>query len=132
MDYTIFFRELSHVPEHTSALQKSFYQAPTPQLGDEWQAWLDSWRAAVGKEGDVTEISAKMKRINPKYAWREWLIVPAYERAMEGDYNLVRELQEVLNDPYDEQSQEREEKYYRLRPREFFNAGGVSHYSCSS
>ncbi|HBH30484.1 MAG TPA: hypothetical protein DDX81_01055, partial [Desulfofustis sp.] len=115
-----------------SALQKSFYQAPTPQLGDEWQAWLDSWRAAVGKEGDVTEISAKMKRINPKYAWREWLIVPAYERAMEGDYNLVRELQEVLNDPYDEQSQEREEKYYRLRPREFFNAGGVSHYSCSS
>jgi uncharacterized protein YdiU (UPF0061 family) len=95
-------------------------------------AWLQSWRGLVGKQGNVTEISAKMKRTNPKYAWREWLIVPAYERAMDGDYSLVRELQDVLNDPYDEQSQEREEKYYRLRPREFFNTGGVSHYSCSS
>jgi uncharacterized protein YdiU (UPF0061 family) len=132
VDYTMFFRELSHIPEDVSALKKSFYAPTSPQLGDEWQAWLQSWRGLVGTQGNVAEISAKMKRTNPKYAWREWLIVPAYERAMEGDYSLVRELQDVLNAPYDEQSQEIEEKYYRLRPREFFNSGGVSHYSCSS
>jgi hypothetical protein len=41
-------------------------------------------------------------------------------------------LQEVLSYPYDEQSQDVEDKYYRLRPQAFFNTGGVSHYSCSS
>ena len=73
-----------------------------------------------------------MKQTNPKYTWREWLVVPAYQQAMQGDYTLVKELQEVLSYPYDEQSKKIEDKYYRLKPKEFFNVGGVSHYSCSS
>ena len=132
VDYTIFFRELSHIPEDVSALKKSFYVKTSQQLDEQWQAWLKSWRDLVIKDGNLAEISAKMKQTNPKYTWREWLIVPAYQQAMQGDYTLVRELQEVLNYPYDEQSQEIEDKYYRLRPRAFFNVGGVSHYSCSS
>jgi uncharacterized protein YdiU (UPF0061 family) len=60
------------------------------------------------------------------------LIAPAYQQAMQGDYTLVKELQEVLSYPYDEQSQDVEDKYYCLRPKAFFNTGGVSHYSCSS
>ena len=69
---------------------------------------------------------------NPKYTWREWLIAPAYELASRGDYSLIRELQAVLTHPYDEQTQEIEDQYYRLRPESYFNAGGISHYSCSS
>jgi len=132
VDYTIFFRELSHIPEDVSALKKSFYVKTSQQLDEQWQSWLKSWRDLVIKDGNLAEISGNMKQTNPKYAWREWLIVPAYQQAMEGDYTLVKELQEVLNYPYDEQSQEVEDKYYRLKPREFFNVGGVSHYSCSS
>jgi len=132
VDYTIFFRELSHVPEHVSALKKSFYSKTSSQLDAEWQSWLKSWHERVIKGGNLAEISAKLKLINPKYAWREWLIVPAYQQAMKGDYTLVRELQEVLGSPYDEQSQRVEDKYYRLKPEAFFNVGGVSHYSCSS
>jgi len=132
VDYTIFFRELSHIPEEVSALKKSFYVTPSPQLDEQWRAWLKSWRVLVIKDGNLAEISASMKQTNPKYAWREWLIVPAYQQAMQGDYTLVRELQEVLSYPYDEQSQEVEDTYYRLKPRAFFNVGGVSHYSCSS
>ncbi|MBA3010834.1 MAG: hypothetical protein FP812_11405, partial [Desulfobacula sp.] len=132
VDYTIFFRELSHVPEDVSALKKSFYVKTSQQLDEQWQAWLKSWRDLVIKDGNLAEISASMKQTNPKYAWREWLIVPAYQQAMQGDYTLVRELQEVLSYPYDEQSQEVEDKYYRLKPRAFFKVGGVSHYSCSS
>lgn len=132
VDYTIFFRELSHVPEHISALEKSFYRKNPQQRDEQWQSWLKSWRDLVIKEGSLAEISAKMKQTNPKYAWREWLIVPAYEQAMRGDYTLVRELQDVLSAPYDEQSHRIEEKYYRLKPEAFFNVGGVSHYSCSS
>ena len=73
-----------------------------------------------------------MKRINPKYTWREWLVAPAYEQAAQGDTSLIQDLQEVFSHPYDEQSAEVAATYDRLKPREFFNAGGVSHYSCSS
>ena len=132
VDYTIFFRELSHIPEDVSALKKSFYVKTSQQLDGQWQSWLKSWRDLVIKDGNLAEISANMKQTNPKYTWREWLIVPAYQQAMQGDYTLVKELQEVLSYPYDEQSQEVEDKYYRLKPKAFFNAGGVSHYSCSS
>lgn len=132
VDYTIFFRELSHIPEDISALKRSFYDKPSQQLDEQWQSWLKSWRGLVINDGNLTEISGKMKQTNPKYAWREWLIVPAYQQAMQGDYALVKELQEVLSYPYDEQSQAVENKYYRLKPKAFSNVGGVSHYSCSS
>ena len=131
-DYTIFFRELSHIPDDISALKKSFYVKTSPQLDEQWESWLKSWLDLIINEGNLVEISTRMKQTNPKYTWREWLIVPAYQQAMEGDYTLVKELQQVLSDPYDEQSKEIEDKYYRLRPKAFFDVGGVSHYSCSS
>jgi uncharacterized protein YdiU (UPF0061 family) len=132
VDYTIFFRELSHIPDDVSALKKSFYVETSQQLDEQWQSWLQSWRDLVRNDDNLAEISKKMKQTNPKYTWREWLVVPAYQQAMQGDYTLVKELQEVVNHPYDEQSQDIEDKYYRLKPEVFFDAGGVSHYSCSS
>jgi uncharacterized protein YdiU (UPF0061 family) len=132
VDYTIFFRELSHIPDDVSALKKSFYVETSQQLDEQWQSWLQSWRDLVRNDGNLAEISTKMKQTNPKYTWREWLVVPVYQQAMQGNYTLVKELQEVLSHPYDEQSQEIEDKYYRLKPQVFFDAGGVSHYSCSS
>ena len=113
-------------------MKKSFYGQTSQQLDEQWQSWLKSWRDLVINNGNLAEISTNMKQTNPKYTWREWLIVPAYQQAMQGDYTLVKELQAVFSHPYDEQSQEIEDKYYRLRPKAFFDAGGVSHYSCSS
>jgi len=132
VDYTIFFRELSNVPEDISALNKSFYNDLTDALTEQWSQWLKTWRGLINSELSTEALSQQMKRVNPKYTWREWLVVPAYQQAMKGDYSLVRELQEVWNKPYDEHSVEVENKYYRLRPQEFLGAGGVSHYSCSS
>lgn len=132
VDYTLFFRELSHIPDNVSALKKSFYVKTSQELDAQWQSWLTSWRDLLGSGGDLSTVSTKMKQTNPKYTWREWLIVPAYQQAMQGNYALIHELQDVLAHPYDEQSAAVEDKYYRLRPKEFFDAGGVSHYSCSS
>jgi uncharacterized protein YdiU (UPF0061 family) len=73
-----------------------------------------------------------MKRVNPKYCLREWALVAAYQQANEGNYALIHELQEVMTQPYAEQSKAIEEKYYRLKPTEFFNIAGLSHVSCSS
>ncbi|MCF8059941.1 MAG: protein adenylyltransferase SelO family protein [Bacteriovoracaceae bacterium] len=135
VDYTIFFRELSNIPENILPLKKSFYSEVSQESDNKWQAWLEQWRALVLSENSAEkseEVSKRMKKVNPKYAWREWLIVPAYQQAARGDYSLIHELQEVLSHPFDEQSKDIEEKYYRLKPKEFFKAGGVSHYSCSS
>lgn len=131
VDYTIFFRELSHIPGDVSALKKSLIGKTSQQLDEQWQSWLKSWRGLL-PDGNLAEISTSMKQTNPKYTWREWLIIPAYQQAMQGDYTLVKELQEVLSYPYDEQSQDVEDKYYRLRPSALRDVGGVSHYSCSS
>jgi uncharacterized protein YdiU (UPF0061 family) len=134
VDFTIFFRELSKVPDNVEALKKSFHTKPSAEIDNKWQTWLKQWRALVlsEKSEGASEVAVSMKKANPKYTWREWLIVPAYEQAAQGNYSLIKELQEVLGNPYEEQSEEVEAKYYRLRPDEFIKAGGVSHYSCSS
>ena len=131
VDYTILFRELSNIPTDITPLKKSFYEDAPPLLEQKWSQWLEKWRFLVSGR-NTEEFSRQMKQVNPKYTWREWLVSPAYQQARQGDYALIHELQEVLTQPFDEQSKEVEEKYYKLRPAEFFEAGGVSHYSCSS
>ena len=132
VDFTIFFRELCKMPNNWSDLKTSFYTSIPTDLEHQWQAWLQSWNERIGDGEDRTGIAEKMKRVNPKYTWREWLIAPAYQQAKQGDYALIKELQEVFSYPYDEQSKAIEEKYYRLKPDQYLNAGGISHYSCSS
>lgn len=133
VDYTIFFRELSAIPENVDALKRSFYSELSEPLKARWSVWLDNWKGLAGlDEGGETTLSQEMKSVNPKYTWREWLVVPAYQQAMNGDFTLIHELQDVLTKPYDEQPKEFEDKYYRLMPKAFFGAGGVTQYSCSS
>jgi uncharacterized protein YdiU (UPF0061 family) len=129
-DYTIFFRRLSEIPEQLSALQASFYLPSSEELKAQWESWLQRWRHQLN--ANLSETSAAMKRVNPAITWREWLVAPAYQQAELGDTTLIQELQAVFSHPYDAPSAELAPTYDRLKPREFFNAGGVSHYSCSS
>jgi uncharacterized protein YdiU (UPF0061 family) len=145
IDYTIFFRELSSIPENIEPLKQSFYKNLTQstdsdEMNQHWTNWLAKWKDLINRSTNensdsslsTSEISKQMKLVNPKYILREWIVAPAYQQAAAGDYSLVRELQEVMTRPYDEQSAEVENKYYKLKPAEFFAVGGVSHLSCSS
>ena len=136
VDYTIFFRELSMLPEDIAPLKKSFYKN-SEDLDQDWSRWLATWKSLIASDNVAVprsddEISRQMKLVNPKYILREWFVVPAYQQAAAGNYTLVRELQEIMTQPYAEQSQEIEDKYYKLKPFEFFEVGGTSYYSCSS
>lgn len=127
VDYTIFFRELSSIPQDISKLQKAFYS----ELKDEtikkrWSKWLEVWRL------NLHATSQSLKLVNPKYTLREWFLVDAYEKAKEGDYTLIHQLQTVMSNPYDEQDKEIEERFYVKKPLDFFNIAGISHISCSS
>ena len=144
VDYTIFFRELSTVPEDISPLTKSFYgdSVLDDKILKSWSAWLEKWKSLIHHSNPVDinatspesreKLSNKMKKLNPKYTLREWFLVPAYQQATNGDYTLIKELQEVMTNPYDEQSKEIEEKYYREKPSELFEIAGISHVTCSS
>ncbi|MFT6733040.1 MAG: hypothetical protein ACJAS9_001225 [Polaribacter sp.] len=136
VDYTIFFRELSTVPDDIAPLKKSFYKH-SEEIDKRWSEWFTKWKSLI--DGDNLylarsreELSSQMKLFNPKYSLREWFVVPAYQQATEGNYSLIRELQEVMTQPYAEQSKEVEDKYYKLKPSKFFEVGGLSHLSCSS
>ena len=131
-DYTILFRKLSCIPENLDSIKDSFYLPINQDLHQRWEVWLKNWQDNLKKEANIKEKSESMKSLNPIYTWREWMVVPAYEEAEKGNYNKIKELQEVFSNPYKEQSSEIDQKYNRLKPNKFFNFGGVSHYSCSS
>jgi uncharacterized protein YdiU (UPF0061 family) len=158
VDYTIFFRELSMVPDDIGPLKKSFYKdsksatasihstyATDPEaMNKRWSEWLTKWKSLIGSVSTSAantaaaaprsreELSRQMKLVNPKYSLREWFVMPAYQQAAAENYSLVRELQKVMTQPYAEQSKGIEKKYYRLKPSEFFEVGGLSYLSCSS
>ena len=132
VDYTIFFRKLSNIPNNLAELKDSFYLPSSEQIDTKWISWLERWKKHSNEKVGQNEKSKEMKKFNPKYTWREWLIKPAYETAQNDDYSLIKELQDLLERPYEEQSIELQRKYDRLKPEKFFGAGGISHYSCSS
>jgi uncharacterized protein YdiU (UPF0061 family) len=136
VDYTIFFRELSTIPKDITSIEKSFYKKSfyDKKILKRWSSWIKRWRLLINTPTlkEQEELSKKMKSINPKYTLREWLLVPAYKQANKGDYSLIKELQEVMLNPYAEQSKDIEERYYRLKPLELFDIAGISHVSCSS
>ncbi len=137
VDYTIFFRELSMLPDDIVPLKKSFYK-DSEEMDKRWSEWLTKWKSLIVSDANAAQppsreaLSRQMKLVNPKYSLREWFLVPAYQQAATGNYALLRELQEVMTQPYAEQTMEVEAKYYRLKPSEFFEVGGLSHVSCSS
>ena len=136
VDYTIFFRELSTVPDDITPLRKSFYKDAMQKEStlNNWSTWLEKWKSLINATTPESRntLSQQMKAVNPKYTLREWFLVPAYQEAEEGNYSLIHELQEVMTNPYDEQAKEIEDKYYRLKPSEFFEVAGISHITCSS
>jgi uncharacterized protein YdiU (UPF0061 family) len=147
VDYTLFFRELSMVPDDIGPLKKSFYKDSTYKTDPEgidkrWSEWLTKWKSLIGNASATDaqaalllsreKLSRQMSLVNPKYTMREWLVVPAYQQATAGNYSLVRELQVIMTQPYAEQTEDMAKKYYRLKPSEFFEIGGLSYVSCSS
>ena len=43
-----------------------------------------------------------MKKVNPKYIPREWMLKEAYTQAEKGSYATIHELYKLFLNPYDE------------------------------
>lgn len=135
VDYTIFFRELSNIPNDINQLEKSFYgSSENENIKSRWNNWLEKWKSFINVKDkeSIESLSNQMKLTNPKYTLREWHLVWAYQEAQNANYKPVHELQEIMTNPYDEKTKEIEEKYYIKKPSDFFGIAGISHVSCSS
>lgn len=51
-----------------------------------------------------------------RYVPREWMLVSAYTKAMDGDHSEVKELQQLFEDPFGEQPQFEVEKFVQSLP----------------
>jgi serine/tyrosine/threonine adenylyltransferase len=138
-DMTLFFRNLSSVlktDSPTSALEKvkeSFY-SPQEVSGDLENQWIE-WFAAYlnrlnGEKLSDADRKAKMNSVNPKYVLRNYMAQLAIDAADNGDFSLVKELYELLRNPYNEQPEQ--EKWFTKRPDWARNKVGCSMLSCSS
>jgi len=146
VDYTIFWRQLSEIPLHfdddtgaskSSAndaaallktfLTKAFYEPLKPEKEKMWTEWIGGWTRAVKTcDAKPTDISAAMKRTNPKYVPREWMLVEAYTASCKkGDDSLVHRLHSLFASPYAEGSADDVSKYYRKAPRGAAETGGT-------
>jgi len=89
----------------------------------------------VFDQANLSVAAQQMRLVSPKYVPREWMLVEAYQQAhQQGDkarFDLVKELRDLFQSPYDEHS-ELESKYYRKSPLETFSGigvGGITHMS---
>jgi uncharacterized protein YdiU (UPF0061 family) len=141
-DFTIFFRQLAEVPAAATEsdevllglLAPAFY-SPLAEgnLREKWVGWLRAWLAELAeaheRDGyDAGAVVEQMRRANPKFIPREWMLAEAYEAAEEGQYGKLRELHEVLQRPYDEQPNYTD-RFYRRAPASAFQQGGIAFMS---
>jgi hypothetical protein len=104
VDYTQFFRRLCDFKtgeaEKNRILQGMFIDSKS---FDEWAA---KYKARLRNENsDDAERSERMKRVNPKFVLRNHIVQTAIEKAQNGDYSEVNTLLEVLQKPFDEQTE---------------------------
>ena len=100
VDYSNFFRELgdSAPAQALARLRDDFSDLAG------FDAWAADYRARSAADGaDQEQRRLRMHGVNPKYILRNYLAQQAIEAAEQGDYAPVRELHQVLSQPFAEQ-----------------------------
>ncbi|QFT56474.1 YdiU family protein [Microbulbifer sp. THAF38] len=103
-DYTRFFRALSHYRGERPAqgLQECLAEAQHSAL----EQWLEHYDRRLAREhSDSCARNRAMLAANPKYLLRNYLAQKVIEAAEGGDYQPLRTLRQLLQNPFDEHPQ---------------------------
>jgi serine/tyrosine/threonine adenylyltransferase len=138
-DMTIFFRELCKVKKENtpnngiSIVNNAFYNPKeiSGTIAESWENWFTKYIERINIEDHTDEIrKEKMNFVNPKYVLRNYMAQLAIDAANKEDYSVIKELNELLKKPYQEQPNS--EKWYAKRPDWAREKIGCSMLSCSS
>jgi len=133
-DWTLFFRALMEVdPEDPdpARLNEAFYIAPSASEYETITAWLTGWAHLVLEEDDDPhDRFERMRKANPWFIPRNYLVFEAIEAAEKGDLTLLDDLFDAARTPYD--VQEGREHLAKRRPEWAREQPGASMLSCSS
>ena len=122
-DYNQFFYELTkckNYDEITKVIDISIYR----QTLDKWLEEYIKLRELENQ--DFEKVQERMKKVNPKYVIKNYMLQEAIDKAEEGDFTLVNDLLNIAQNPYDEHNEY--ERYSKATPLEFSNIK----LSCSS
>ncbi len=121
VDYTLFFRTLSHYKgDKTDILKLCLYHTPM-------QEWLEDYDKRLEQNSISTEErNTKMLKTNPKYTLKNYILQEAIESAESGDYSTLKNLFKVTQTPYNEHPEF--ERWAEATPNEYKNLK----LSCSS
>jgi uncharacterized protein YdiU (UPF0061 family) len=141
-DMTIFFRNLAYIKKDTKidsegnflgSIKEAFYQ-PEELKGKTMEAWIDwfiNYKEKICNDSlSDGERKVKMNEVNPKYVLRNYMAQLAIDAANRNNYSIVKELFELLENPYEEQIEN--EKWFVKRPEWAKHKIGCSMLSCSS
>lgn len=144
-DWTIFWRQLSQVAKKfdgdstdyegmvdmligdAESESSPFYEPLTPEHRRQYLAWMEQWRDIVKDE--EPGVGDRMLLTNPKYVLREWMLVEAYSSAAEGDEDVLKDVYELIQHPYDEGTPKQESLYYRRAHEDALTTGGTAFMS---
>jgi len=99
VDYTRFFRQLSHVGQFGEAVMTEII----PDWNTVFCSWFNDYAQRLSLESaSGEERVALMLAYNPRYILRQELLAQAIERAESQDFGLFRELSLAMQSPYAE------------------------------
>ncbi len=102
LDYTLFFRRLSHVGRMPSAADERLADVYVDRT--QCDAWLERWRDRLGTEtGTDAARQTAMLAANPKFVLRNWVVEQAIRKAEAGDFSEVARVYDCLSQPFTEQ-----------------------------
>ncbi|KMT65701.1 protein adenylyltransferase SelO [Catenovulum maritimum] len=97
LDWTNTFRFLSNTLEQAELL--AWFGATEKST-----EWINAYKRRLSLEKlSCEQRFENMKKVNPKFILRNYLVQQAIEAAESGDYNLVNQLFELLKNPFAEQ-----------------------------
>lgn len=120
VDYTQFFHRLSKYKNRSEILD-----IVVDRLA--FDSWLDRYENILKNESITKEQrEEKLKKINPKYTLKNYMIQEAIDKANHDDFSLVEDLMKIAQNPYGEHSAY--ERYAGSTPQDYSN----KMLSCSS
>ena len=106
LDYTIFFTLLASIDgkeDLISHFEPCVYFPLTQNQKDQLLTFLDNYKVRLALNTISREASlALMNLANPKFILRNYLLYQCIEKADQGDFELLEQLYEALQNPYEE------------------------------